>query len=324
MAATALQNPLSGRCTTFEPSSENEHCMHLDEDACTTSNAASLLTTPISTPMTSGSSTILDAETKFQDLNNYIAVGCLHYDPALPPDISHSQDTEWVEIIHANVPEELKSILGQEASRLLAARWIRLFLHSGNAKPPRNHSIARVYLLPEDWGRRVIDRNSKSLKLALRQLLQQIDISREAWFGDYSTTTKRYFDPWATAENVSLYYLFNKLPSPAPAPEKIKNRFSRRAVEDLLDSAHPPLAGKLEEQPFSGLKTKLYPYQARSASLMVQRETAPQLQLDPRLELRESPNGVKYYFGARDGSFLQEPRFYETNRGGILAETMVG
>jgi SNF2 family DNA or RNA helicase len=46
------------------------------------------------------------------------------------------------------------------------------------------------------------------------------------------------------------------------------------------------------------------------------------LQLDPRLEVRTSPNGKSFYFGARDGSALLEPQYYEANRGGILAETM--
>jgi SNF2 family DNA or RNA helicase len=56
--------------------------------------------------------------------------------------------------------------------------------------------------------------------------------------------------------------------------------------------------------------------------LMLQQEASPQLQLDPRLEVRKSPDGRTFFFGARDGSFLQEPRYYEANRGGILAETM--
>lgn len=55
---------------------------------------------------------------------------------------------------------------------------------------------------------------------------------------------------------------------------------------------------------------------------MLQRETAPELHLDPRLEVRTSPDGKQFFFGGRDGSFLHEPIYYEANRGGILAETM--
>lgn len=213
-------------------------------------------------------------------------------------------------------------IIGNNIVLLLDALWIRLFVHrpKGSSNPSR--SIVRVYLLPEDWGRRFIDRKRQKLKLVLREFLHRIDISTETWSGNYLHANIRYFDPWAQAEKSSLFYLFNKLQSPAPAPEKIKCRYTRRAVEELLDSVTSLSSSDFEEQPLVGLKTKLYPYQARSASIMIQREAAPQLQLDPRLEIRHSPNGETYFFGARDGSFLQEPQFYETNRGGILAETM--
>jgi hypothetical protein len=176
--------------------------------------------------------------------------------------------------------------------------------------------------LIEDWGRRSIDRNSKSLKTALRQLLQRIDISPRVWNGESGLGEILHFDPWADAEPSSLYYMFNKLPSPTLDSAKIRCRYTRAAVQDVLESAAVSEWSEHGEQALPGLKTRLYAYQTRSASLMLQREASPQLQLDPRLEIRTAPNGKKFYFGARDGSFLQEPRYYETNRGGILAETM--
>ena len=106
-------------------------------------------------------------------------------------------------------------------------------------------------------------------------------------------------------------------------PDKIKNRFSRRAVEDLLDPAMFDPNDDPQDQAILGLKSRLYPYQARSASLMIQRESTPGLRLDPRFDVRQSPTGEAFYYGARDGSFVKEPKFYEANRGGILAETMV-
>ncbi|KAF2689065.1 hypothetical protein K458DRAFT_413377 [Lentithecium fluviatile CBS 122367] len=278
--------------------------------------------------LTSASSHLSDIDAKIQDLKQYIALGCLHFDRLLPMNVSKSSESDsrcesenaWAELLHSDLPPEVKEMIGNEATRLLDARWIRLFLHP-HLSEDQNRSIVRVYLLPGDWARRFIDRNSKSLKSALRQLLQQLDISPEAWAGDYSEAQIKHFDPWASAENVSLFYLFNKLPSPDPAPQCVKNRFSRRAIEDLLDSTTPLLPEEFE-QPLEGLRTRLYPYQARSTSLMVQREAAPILQLDPRLEVRQSPNGEQFFFGPRDGSFLREPIFYEANRGGILAETM--
>ncbi|EOA90972.1 uncharacterized protein SETTUDRAFT_175034 [Exserohilum turcica Et28A] len=279
-----------------------------------------------STPITSASSPkdypVEGTETKLQDLERYIALGCLHFHQPLGIVQNPRPDTEWVEFLHHELLEEDKTIIGNRASRLLGARWIRLFLHNPTHDTRASHTIVRVYLLPEDWGRRSIDRNSKSLKGALRQLLKSVDISSNAWYGDPKQDEICYFDPWADAEPSSLYYLFNKLPSPAPTPEEIKNRYTRVAVSDLLESAAASGWEEYGEQALPGLRTRLYAYQARSASIMLQREAAPQLQLDPRLEVRMAPDGKKFYFGARDGSFLQEPRYYESNRGGILAEIM--
>jgi len=269
------------------------------------------------TPATSISS---DTQSNFGDIDRYVALGCLHFHADIPSGDGPVLDAKWVELL--NLPDEVKLIIGNEATRLLDARWIRLFLHQPSSEGLLR-SVLRVYLLPEDWNRRFIDRNSKSLKAALRQLLAQIDTSPSAWSGDRREAEIRRFDPWASAENVSLYYLFNKLPSPAPNPETIKSRYTRIAVRELLRSAASSEWEEHGEQPLAGLRTRLYPYQARSASLMIQREAAPQLQLDPRLEMRTSPNGDQFFFGARDGSFLKEPKYYEANRGGILAETMV-
>jgi hypothetical protein len=260
------------------------------------------------------------AADSFQHLDHYIALGCLHFNKASPRIHGPTLEGKWAEML--DLPDEVNLIIGDEASRLLDARWIRLFLRQASPELQSPHSLIRVYLLPEDWNRRVIDRNSRGLRKALRQLLVLIDTSPSAWAGDRREAEVRPFDPWATAENVSLYYLFNKLPSPAPDPANIKCRYTRAAVRELLKSAAVSEWEEYGEQPLAGLRTRLYPYQARSASLMIQREASPQLQLDPRLEVRTSPDGRPFYFGARDGSALLEPRYYEANRGGILAETM--
>jgi hypothetical protein len=253
---------------------------------------------------------------KFHDLDRYIALGCIHVNDIIPKKVGPLLEATWAEML--DVPDEVKLIIGTEAAKLLDARWIRLFQH----QPSRGRQPLRVYLLPEDRNRRTIDRNSKSLKSALRQLLGQIDISPGAWHGDRREGQIQHYDPWASAEEVSLHYIFNKLPSPAPDPTIIKSRHTRAPVLELLQSAAFSTWEEHGEQPLLGLRTRLYPYQARSASLMIQREAAPQLQLDPRLEVRRSPDGTDFFYGARDGSYLKEPRYYEANRGGILAESM--
>ncbi|KAF2464944.1 uncharacterized protein BDR25DRAFT_328989 [Lindgomyces ingoldianus] len=272
--------------------------------------------------MTSHSSSQSDIDAKLKDLKRYIALGCLHLDKKLLIESDpRIYDSDWIELVPLHLSDEAKTIIGNDTLKLLQATWIRLFINCASITALPDYSLLRIYLLPNDRGRRFIDRQSKSLKSALRNLLHRVDVSSEAWNGVYGSQVAR-FDPWASPENVSLFYLFNMLPSPAPSPQKIKSRYTRIAGEELLESCSQFLLDGYEDQPLCGLKTRLYPYQARSAALMIQREATPELRLDPRLEVRHSPTGEEYFFGAKDGSFLQEPRYYETNRGGILAETM--
>lgn len=290
-----------------------------DSNTCSESETSSSTTAP--TPHTlNRSSTDHNSD---DDLTHYIALGCLHLEHCVlgPSNSSSKPEFPWYELFHSQLPEEVKLALGAEVSQLLDAQWIRLFLHRSPHVTLR--SIARVYLLPEDWSRRSISRSSGTLRKALRQLLDRIDVSPNAWVGDLADAQVQVFDPWAGRLDTSLYYLFNKLPSPAPNPANIRDRYTRRAAYDLLGSAQASEWEDDGQQPLKGLKTRLYPYQARSASLMIEREAAPQLQLDPRLETRTSPNGDKFLYCARDGSFLQDPRFYEANRGGILAEASI-
>ncbi|KAH6618618.1 P-loop containing nucleoside triphosphate hydrolase protein [Boeremia exigua] len=302
------------------PPSCSVSCTNPPHDDATSSGSSKDYPTTVSTPHTSISSCA--EEEVFDELKHYIALGCVHLEHPVPlqVNVTPNLDSAWSEVLRSQLPEEIRSIIGIQASQLLDARWIRLFLFCSPSQTLR--SIARVYLLPEDWSRRSISRSGSTLKKALRHLLHQIDTSPNAWNADLSDAQVQPFDLWAGGLDTSLYYLFNKLPSPAPDPAKIKNRYTRRAAYDLLGSAQASEWEDDGQQPLKGLRTRLYPYQARSASLMLEREAAPQLQLDPRLETRISPNGDKYLYCARDGSFLQDQRFYESNRGGILAETM--
>jgi hypothetical protein len=71
-----------------------------------------------------------------------------------------------------------------------------------------------------------------------------------------------------------------------------------------------------------GLKTTLYPYQCRSAALMLQREIEPGRVIDPRLYPVLDQAGQPWYYDDVSGLVLKEPRFYDGVRGGILAEEM--
>lgn len=153
------------------------------------------------------------------------------------------------------------------------------------------------------------------MRKQLQEILASIDISPRTWTNyasdaDVSKQDQPPFDQWATADFTSLYYIFNTLPSPRPSPKTIDDRYSRVAAEALLLNS------------VTGLKTTLYRYQARSAAEMLQREIEPRKRLDPRLEVRQCPTGEKFYYNGRDHQFFRHPQYFDSPRGGILAESM--
>jgi hypothetical protein len=250
-----------------------------------------------------------DATVLLSDLFNFLALGCLVYEDAACDlsSPSHSRSCgDWQDVI---VPV---GSLGVPLSKLTAAGWIRILERRSDLDD--RYIIYRIYILPSDVGLRFIDRDSKKLLSALQSLVANVDVSPSTWNGHYLGGTEVKFDPWASRDEGSLFYMFNKLPSPCPDPSKVKEKYAREAVEDILDAS--------STSSLIGLKTSLYPYQRRSAALMLQRESVSTLSLDPRLEPRTAPDGSLFYFGSRDLQFNRNPRYYEASRGGILAETM--
>lgn len=270
------------------------------------------ITTPVST---SGESTLTSPDTYCNDvqlaeIDDYIALGCLVVD--LIPVGLPSPPSEAAPIAHELLSGfNLAPQLSKDLTILLNAKWIRMFSRN---LTDLDKAILRIYILPQDVGRSRVDRfsRSKQHQIALEQLLVHVDVSRETWNGSYGDHKQWLFDANATPEDSSLFYIYNTLPSPSPNALNVKDRYARLSIQNLLDT----------EDLLKGLKTKLYPYQARSAASMLQRETAPDLMLDPRLELRESPDGETFYYGPRDATILKHPRLYDSVRGGILSETM--
>lgn len=128
----------------------------------------------------------------------------------------------------------------------------------------------RIYVLPDDVGRRYIERNDwkESSRTQLRNLLSRLDISNESWQGYHPIDnsgwkTRAITDYTKNAESEgSLFYLFNTIDAPDPTRLKVDCPFSRLAIASILDSS---MDGK-------GLRTELYPFQKRSAATMIQRE----------------------------------------------------
>ncbi|KAK5734398.1 hypothetical protein LTS12_026707 [Elasticomyces elasticus] len=246
----------------------------------------------------------------FGDLENYLALGCLVFEDLTTFHEGIQPDAEWQEITHFPIILVSDLTLSTQLSKLAQAGWLRI--QSGRSTLDARFFIFRMYILPGDAGLHLLDRRDSSLWKALQVLVSEVDVTPEAWQGRVAEGIGRKFDQWATCDEGSLFYMFNKLPSPSPSIDAVTEKYTHEALEDLLDPASV----------LPGLRTVLYPYQRRSAGLMLQREAVPQLILDPRLEERQAPDGSTYYYNARDLLFLRQPRYQETCRGGILAETM--
>ena len=249
-------------------------------------------------------------------LTNYIALGCL---TLVREDSSqeslHQGDAQAWDPIHSDHPRAgYRHVdLVDAVLSLIAAGWLKVY-HQSNPDPSLRICKWRLYLLADDVARASIEGRSKKHVKLLHRLLPLVETSPATWDAPVTSSAPPVtpFDPWATSEQNSLFYLFNTLPSPQPQPQCIHNLPLRHSVERLLYHEEPPW----------GLQTSLYPYQRRCAALMVQKENAQSLQLDPRLERRQSPTGQEYFYGPRDGVFMKSPQYYESCQGGILAESM--
>jgi len=250
-----------------------------------------------------------EASDFLSDLHNYVALGCISFEDLTDYD-DVSDSGGWQAIHQLPLYNCFDTSLYSHLAKLLGAGWIRIQI--GRSVKDRRYIIHRIFILPGDAGHRFIDRTNKKLWVALECLLIDVDISPQTWQGNYAPENSQKFDAWATADSGSLFYMFNKLPSPSPDTSAVREKYTHEALEDLLDP----------ESAIPGLKTALYPYQRRSAGLMLQRESVTTLQLDPRLEKRVAPDGSTFFYGPRDLLFLREPRYYEGCRGGILAESM--
>lgn len=241
------------------------------------------------------------AQAQAQGTREYIPLGCLIY----PLD------------------ERLK--ISRRFQSLVNNEWIRVEPGASrdNHNENANRGITRVHVLADDLGNRRINRDSPTLKRRKKELLSLLNFSSTVWAGlsshnDPSTSQSAFprLTPRAQAivaedkEDLSLLKMFNTIPSPNPDIKLIQDDLPREFMSNLLAST------------VDGLVTEMYPYQCRSAALMHQREVHSSRFLDPRLIEVFDQRGDVYYHNPVTGDSFREPRYYDTVRGGILAEEM--
>ena len=261
--------------------------------------------------------TISTPHVKFlQNLDNFQPLGTL----SLPFSTDTNVSYDWQE----SYPEPLPSVSvrshsdAQNAHKpiwaLLRLGWVRTLARRHPLN--RHETQIRVFLLPADVGGQYLDRQNSRDWDHVKQVMRCIDLSSPAWEGAKEPIHSSFHDNAAGAgsglcSQDSLFYLFNTLPSPAPS-SNLSCPFSSHAIHSLL----------LETTNLLGLRTKLHPYQERSAAMMIKREAEPIQALDPRLEEIDCPVGGKSFYDATTGLLFRHPRHYDEARGGILAETM--
>ncbi|KAF7867080.1 uncharacterized protein EAF02_009866 [Botrytis sinoallii] len=268
----------------------------------------------------------------FSDLNNYIPAGSIRIHKQecsllteevftcrdwhafhLPSDIINFQQS-ILYLPNTVQGQLLRSAALAEYTGIHNAGWIRMEFKAKD----KNTGQVRVYILPDDVGNAVLDRSMKQLRKGMEALLDKLDVSNAAWQGTWSDDKpiqhiNSELDDQESTDVVSLFDMFNNLPSPKPDPGVI---VGDRYVQDAMRSL---LVGNVQ-----GLNpnTQLHPYQCQTAAMMLQRETQPGYIMDPRLRKIQDQYGQSFYCDLSANVCLREPRLYEAPRGGICAENM--
>ena len=195
------------------------------------------------------------------------------------------------------------------ARTLADNRWIRVYVRKH--QKARDFVTIRVSVLPDDIGRRYVDRSNAYLRKVLVKLVNELDKSLDAWegFNEVDHPIKPY--SFESSNNDSLFYLFNTLPSPASLPSPVSCPISDNAIRSVFGSIKLP-----------GLQTRLYTYQKRTVATMIKREVEPARALDPRLVSLQGPTRQAFYYDKETGVLLRDGRKYDEARGGILGESM--
>ncbi|RCI15660.1 hypothetical protein L249_3522 [Ophiocordyceps polyrhachis-furcata BCC 54312] len=229
-------------------------------------------------------------------------------------DLRPQQTYDDVETDSRVLPQELQNVIFdticyRDLGLLFRAGWIDLQLRFSFTFLT---AAFRVYLLPDDTCNDYIDRSKLKLKKARAHLLRSLDVSPKTWKGECAHSTSTGFLPTLSHvdDGESLLQLFNSIRSPNPEPGLMQDPHIQDSMCDLLASS------------VSGLTTELYPYQRRSAALMLQKETQPGRSCDPRLVPAKDQTGNPFYLDTVAGTVCREPRYYDGVSGGILAEEM--
>ena len=299
--------------TSEESSQSSATTPGLEPSSITDSDKRNVVLYPLDLVPRGRPNTATNGEKEFlEDLGNYIPLGSLTLRPSIGGG-AYLHQTHWTEssdiwlAFHNNC--DLKDSHPVLSARILAnAKWVRVFARKNQWN--RDLATMRVYILPNDIGRRYVNRDQGHLRNHLINLLNGLDKSPLSWEGCHPESDFEHYTG-ESSNNDSLFYLFNTIPSPALRPPPVSCPISNEAIQSIFES------DELE-----GLRTKLYPYQRRTVASMIKREVQPEKALDPRFQPLEGPTGQRFYYDRETAILLRDQRTYEEARGGILGESM--
>lgn len=254
-----------------------------------------------------------------RDLGNYVPLGSLTLRPSIGGG-AYLHQKEWIEssseyncglwLAFHDYLTPKDGYPAFSARKLAETQWVRVF-----ARKHQEHSdfaTLRIYVLPDDVGRRYVDRQAlRNLRGFLGHLVTKLDMSFEAWEGQNRVAHEAAHYEVEADNDDSLFYLFNTLPSPAPGPSPVSCPIANDAIDSVLVSSRLP-----------GLNTQLYPYQKRTVATMIKREVEPRRALDPRFQPLTGPTGQTFYYDNLTIMLLRDGREYSEACGGILGESM--
>ncbi|KAI5294918.1 hypothetical protein KEM52_002868 [Ascosphaera acerosa] len=148
--------------------------------------------------------------------------------------------------------------------------------------------------------------------VSLRHVMDKVDPTRAAWNGSFGDTPTP-----ADHGPESLFFVFNTLESP-----KVNDRVLRHLSTSDDESGGDGDNTSNDGDWAGSLRTKLHPYQRRSAASMLQKECDETPTLDPRYEEIQGPEDSNYYYNRVTVHVAAEKPLCRPVKGGILAEPM--
>ena len=249
-------------------------------------------------------------------LDRYMPLGSLTARPNSERELPVLDNWRWQESSQRPVGISQLHPMFSDIWQLLQEAWIRVSYRRHQIH--RSLTAFRIYVLPDDVARGLVDRTDPRCRKALLRMMEGLDPTPEGWEGanELAASNLQRYRP-AVVDDDSLFYLFNTLPSPRTNPSEVSCGVAQDAIACLLEEPSEDGTAGLP-----GLITKLFPYQRQAAATMIRREAQPAHTLDPRVEPLRGPTGCNFYYDQFMGTLVKDPRTYEEAKGGILAETM--